>query len=119
MPSADKKYNYILLPKVTYQELLKGFCGQKKMKVFISPFIFLFLAIRIKYTYPVKLFSLTSINSHNHLFESKMHLAFHPPSVRIHTEWIPYSGQIKRMKTSVQLDLQSSLSWPFPFTELR
>lgn len=24
-----------------------------------------------------------------------------------------------RMKTSVQLDLQSSLTWPFPFSELR
>lgn len=41
MPSADKRYNYILLPKVTYKEFLKGFCNQKKIIIF-KPFYFIF-----------------------------------------------------------------------------
>ena len=56
MPSADKKYNYILLPKVTYQELLKGFCGQKKMKVFYKSVYFFILSHRNKIHLPSKAF---------------------------------------------------------------
>ena len=53
MPSADERYNYILLPKVTYQELPKGFCSQKKI-IFKS--LYFILGHRKKIHLPSKTF---------------------------------------------------------------